>query len=111
MRTRIWATVVVSASALILSSSAFSAVPVLSELFEQVRNLPMTVVMLASVSCIFWLMSLARLYRTWMVRRNLVRVLARFGAPPAVIANTARLSQDGVTFLTTAAGGNGGAKQ
>jgi hypothetical protein len=73
---------------------------------EQARNLPLTVVTLATVSCLLWLLSLVKLYRTWLVRRTLVRVLARFGAPNSVIANTARLSQDGVAFLTAKPGGN-----
>ena len=115
MRRRVWSTVIVTAALLLFASSAWSAWPEMNELMwpraadliAQVENLPWTVVLLAAVACVMWMVSLVKLYRTWMVRRNLVRVLARFGTPTSVIANTARLSQDGVAFLTASAGGNG----
>jgi hypothetical protein len=106
MSKRVWITVVLTAVILLLASTALSAWPTISGLVEQARDLPWTVLAMATVSFVLGLVSLIKLYRTWIVRRNLVRVLARFGAPSSVIANTARLSQDGVALLTNSSGGS-----
>jgi len=103
---RVWTTVVFTVATLLIASSSMSAWPTIVVLIEQVGRLPWTVGALAIVSCLLWLVLLSRLYRTWMVRRNLVRVLARIGVPAAVIADTARLSQDGVSLLTAPRGGS-----
>ncbi len=106
MSRRVWTTVVFTVATLLIASSSMSAWPTIVVLIEQVGRLPWTVGALAIVSCLLWLVLLSRLYRTWMVRRNLVRVLARIGVPAAVIADTARLSQDGVSLLTAPRGGS-----
>ncbi len=111
MRRRVWTTVVVTAATLLIASSVIGARPPIAGLIEQIRALPWTVVVLSQVSCVIWLVSLVKLYRSWVVRRNLARVLARFGTPTAVIAKAARLSEDGVAFLTATSGGNPGPLQ
>jgi hypothetical protein len=103
---RVWTTVVVTAATLVIASNAKSAWPTVVVLIEQVERPPWTVVGLATVSCLLWLAALLRIYRTWAVRRNLVRVLARFGISTAAIADAARLSQDGVSLLTARRGGS-----
>jgi len=111
MRRRVWTTVVVTTATLLLASSAVSAWPTMAGLVGQIQNLPSTVVVLSTVSCVLWLVSLVKLNRTWVVRRNLVRVLARFGTSSSTIANTANLSQDAVAFLTASSTGNGSPHQ
>ena len=102
MRTRVWVTVLVSALVLIFASSAK---PLLVALIEQVGILPRPVVGLGVISLLIVFLSLAQLYRTWVVRRSLVRVLARFGTSDSVIARRVNLPQDGVTLLRAISGG------
>lgn len=105
MSRRVWVIVVIAATTLMLSSHVMSALPMLVGLVQQVLELPLTVVVLATVSCVLWLVSLIKLYRTWVVRRSLVRVLARIGTPTSVIANRAGLSQDSVAFISATSSG------
>ena len=103
MRNRVWVTVFVSALVLVFASSAR---PLIIGLFERVAILPWPIVVMGVVSLLMLLVSLAQLYRTWVVRKSLVRVLARFGIPDSDIARRVNLPQDGVTLLRAVSCGN-----
>jgi len=103
MRTRVWITVLASTLVLIFASSAK---PLFVALIGQVEVLPWQLVGLGVVSLLILLLFLTQLSRSWVVRKSLVRVLARFGTSDSDIARRANLPQDGVTLLRALSSGN-----
>lgn len=102
MKTRQWTMVLTVALTLVIVSSAK---PFVLGIVDKFGDLPLSVVVLGMTSCIMLLISLLMFCRTWVVRKSLVLLLARFGTPTPVIARSVNLPQDGVAFLTDLSGG------
>ncbi len=105
MTTRQWIIVLTVALTLVVVSSAK---PFVQGFVEKLGDLPLSVVVLGMTSCFMLLISLLMFCRTWVVRKSLVLLLARFGTPTPVIARSVNLPQDGVAFLTDRSGGKHG---
>lgn len=108
MSKRLWLTVLLAASVLLVASGALSAPGIIEKCVGYLSRLPWQVVAWAIGIILLVLLSLAKTYRTWAVRRLLVRTLVRWGVPPASIARRAGLSQDGVALIAHLSSGKRG---